>query len=87
MRKQEKKRNVDIARKSGKETQSTAVSTPAESHYQYFQIDEIQKKLEFSGDALRKGQEYIASKAVNVESINVGYYEQTKEEGKDGNEV
>lgn len=76
MRKQEKKRNVDIERKSEKETQSTAVSTPAESHYQYFQIDEIQKKLEFSGDALRKGQEYIASKAVNVESINVGYYEQ-----------
>lgn len=69
MRKKEEKVKAAIARKNEEEVQ-------AESHYQYFDLDAIRRKQGFSKEALEKGQQYLASKTVVVEDINVGYYEQ-----------
>ncbi len=87
MRKKEEKVKAAIARKSGEETQTTALSVPGASHYQYFDIDAIRKGLEFSGDALKKGQEYFASNTVTVENIDVGYYDQMDDMAAHANAV
>ena len=67
MRKKEEKIRAAIARKNEEDTQP---------HYQYFDIDTIRKKQDFSKEALVKGQQYLESGAVVVKSIDVGYYEQ-----------
>lgn len=72
MRKKEEKVKAAIARKNEEETQIAATG----DQYQYFDIDAIRKKQEFSKEALEKGRQHLASKALVVESINVGYYEQ-----------
>jgi len=71
MKKKEEKIKAAIARKNEEETQIQTVP-----QYQYFDIDAIKKKLGFSQEALTKGQQYLASKALTVESIDVGYYNQ-----------
>ncbi|MDE6622147.1 MAG: SNF2 helicase associated domain-containing protein, partial [Lachnospiraceae bacterium] len=75
MRKKEEKIKAAIARKSEDGTQAVTASEQQAPHYQYFDIDTIRKKLEFSSEALEKGQQYLASQTLVVESINVGYYE------------
>ncbi len=75
MRKKQEKVKAAIARKNEEEAQPTTASAPA-VQYQYFDIDAIRKKLEFSRDALEKGQQYMDAGTVRVESIDVGYYDQ-----------
>ncbi len=75
MRKKEEKVKAAIARKNEEETQPATALAPA-VQYQYFDIDALRKQLEFPKEVLEKGREYIASRTVIVEGINVGYYEQ-----------
>lgn len=76
MRKKEEKIKAAIARKSEEGTQDATASAQQASHYQYFDMETIRKKLDFSRMALEKGQQYLASQTLVVESIDVGYYEQ-----------
>lgn len=76
MRKKEEKIKAAIARKNEEETQTVTALESTEPRYQYFDIDAIRKKQGFSQDALEKGRQYLASRALVVEGINVGYYEQ-----------
>lgn len=73
MKKKEEKIKAAIARKNEKEA---ALQVPKATHYQYFDIDSIRKKLDFTRDALEKGQEYLLSRQLVVENIDVGYFDQ-----------
>lgn len=70
IRKKEEKVKAAIARKNEVE-----VETQTEPCYQYFDIDAIRKKQDFSKEALDKGQKYLESHTIAVQSIQVGYYE------------
>lgn len=76
MKKKEEKIKAAIARKNKEEIQ-----IPTASHYQYFDIDSIRKDLELTPGVMEKGEEYLLSKKLVVESMDVGYFEQMDDMG------
>ena len=71
MKKKEEKVKAAIARKNKEEVQ-----VPEAPHYQYFDIDSIRRSLDIAPNVMEKGKEYLLSKKLVVENIDVGYFEQ-----------